>query len=72
MALRMAQQLCYLCPQDGIEFRGGDILISLDALLKLVNHFEGGLNAHIAGDEGFLKVVEHLIVHGRLAEDGLG
>jgi hypothetical protein len=66
------QELGYLGTEDRIELGSGDIAVAFYALLQVLDNLEGGLYAHIRCDEGLFEVIQHLVIHGRFAEDGLG
>ena len=64
------EQLCDFIAKNVVQLAGGDVLVARHSFLDSLDDVEGRLNAHIARHEHFLEVVEHLIIHLRLACDG--
>ena len=44
--------------------------LSVYAVLQFGYDLEGGVDAHVGGDEGLFKFVEDVVVDGGFAEDG--
>ena len=70
--LVLLEQAHDLLFQYGIELAGAHVFVAGHARLYALDNLQGGLDAHVGGDEDLLKVVEHLVVDGRLANDGFG
>ena len=46
------------------------ILVLLHPIFQILNHFEGGIHAHVRRQERLFEGVQHVIVHLGLAHDG--
>ena len=63
----LCQQGCYLITQDGIQFTGGHIFIASHALFDTLDNLQRGFYTHIRGNQYFLQVVQHIVIHLRFA-----
>ena len=63
----LRQQRSNLVTQDSVQLRCRHILIARHALLNAFDDFQRGLHTDVRGDEHLLQVIQHIVIHLRLA-----
>ena len=64
------QKLPDLVADEVHELVHGHVLVLLHPVLEVLDHLEGGVHAHVRGQQGLLQRVQHVVVHLGLAHDG--
>ena len=71
VAIVLSEQCAGLFNEHTLQFGGSYILIAFDACLNTFDNTQGGLHTYIGSDQRLFKVVEHIIVDGRTACNGV-